>query len=46
MQLTEKHIIKNGTPYYNVLDSEAYKSKNLYNATLYAVRQSFFENGG
>ena len=26
-----------------MLDQEAYKSKNLYNATLYAVRQHFFK---
>ena len=30
---------------FNILDAEAFKSKNLYNATLFAVRQYFFENG-
>ena len=43
MRLTERHTIRKGHKYYEVLDQEAYKSKNLYNATLYAVRQHFFE---
>ena len=43
MRLTERHTIRKGHKYYDVLDSETYKSKNLYNATLYAVRQHFFE---
>jgi len=45
MRLTEQHKIRKGHKYYDVLDSETYKSKNLYNATLYAVRQYFFNNG-
>lgn len=45
MRLTERHTIRKGHKYYEVLDSEAYKSKNLYNAALYAVRQHFFDNG-
>lgn len=44
MKLTERHTIRRGHKYYEILDSEAYKSKNLYNATLYAVRQHFFEH--
>lgn len=44
MRLTERHTIRKGHKYYKVLDHEAYKSKNLYNATLYAVRQHFFEH--
>ena len=44
MKLTERHTIRKGHKYYEILDSEAYKSKNLYNATLYAVRQHFFEH--
>ena len=44
MRLTERHTIRKGHKYYEILDSEAYKSKNLYNATLYAVRQHFFEH--
>lgn len=43
MILVEQHIIKKGDCRYNAIDLAAYKSKNLYNATLYAVRQHFFE---
>lgn len=43
MILVEQHIIKKGDCRYNTIDMVAYKSKNLYNATLYAVRQHFFE---
>lgn len=46
MQRAEQHIIKKGDVRYGILDNEAFKSKNLYNATLYAVRQQFFKNGG
>jgi putative transposase len=44
MKLTEKHTIRRGDARYDILDQECYKSKNLYNATLYAIRQHFFEN--
>lgn len=44
MRLTERHTIRKGHKYYDILDRETYKSKNLYNATLYAVRQHFFEH--
>ena len=44
MTLVEQHTVKAGSEAYRLLDQEAYKSKNLYNATLYAVRQQFFEN--
>lgn len=43
MRLTEQHTIKRGDKRYKLLDIECYKSKNLYNATLYAIRQHFFE---
>ena len=43
MKLVEKHIIKCTDKRYNAIDEAAYKSKNLYNASLYAVRQHFFE---
>ena len=43
MILVEQHIIKKSDCRYNTIDLAAYKSKNLYNATLYAVRQHFFE---
>lgn len=45
MLLTERHTIHRGQDMFSILDAEAFKSKNLYNATLYAVRQHFFENG-
>ena len=45
MQLVEKHIITNNHKYFNTLDDLLYKSKNLYNATLYAIRQHFFNTG-
>lgn len=44
MKLTEKHTIRRGDVRYDILDQECYKSKNLYNASLYTVRQYFFEN--
>lgn len=43
MQLVEQHIIKRTSPDYKKVDAMAFKSKNLYNATLYAVRQHFFK---
>lgn len=42
MQLVEKHIINHNDARFTAIDDMAYKSKNLYNATLYAVRQHFF----
>ena len=43
MKLTEQHIIKqNDDPYKDLMDI-MHKSKNLYNATLYAIRQYFFK---
>ena len=45
MLLTERHTIRRGDSRFDLLDAEAFKSKNLYNATLYAVRQHFFETG-
>ena len=42
MQLVEQHIIKPTHKDYKILDELLYKSKNLYNATLYAVRQHYF----
>lgn len=42
MQLVEKHIIRMSDGRYNLIDDMAFRSKNLYNATLYAVRQHFF----
>lgn len=40
--LVEKHIIKPKHPKYPLLKHTCWLSKNLYNATLYAVRQQYF----
>ena len=44
MVLVEKHIIKHKHKYYNEADNLCWLSKNLYNSTLYSVRQYYFEN--
>ena len=41
--LCEKHIIKKGHMYYDRCDELCFLAKNLYNATLYEQRQSFFQ---
>lgn len=41
--LSEKHIIKKGHMYYDRCDELSFLAKNLYNATLYEQRQSFFQ---
>lgn len=43
MQLVERHIITSTNKYYKELDEATFKSKNLYNSTLYAIRQHFFQ---
>lgn len=45
MQLSERIQVKRGTLLYEELDRACALSKNLYNATLYAVRQHFFKTG-
>lgn len=42
MQLVERHIIKKTTNGFKELDHLCFLSKNLYNASLYAIRQHFF----
>ena len=44
MQLVEQHLIKPNNPFYKECDSLCFKSKNLYNASLYKVRQEFIHN--
>ena len=44
MWLVEQHIIKPNNQYYKELKNLCRLSKNLYNATLYEIRQYFFEN--
>lgn len=42
--LTERHLFRENDPEYKELDELTFKSKNLYNAALYAMRQFFFQN--
>ena len=44
MVLVEKHIIKPKHQYYDEIDHLCWLSKNLYNATLYSIRQYYFAN--
>ena len=44
MLLVEKHIIKPNHQYYDELVHLCLLSKNLYNSTLYTVRQYYFEH--
>ena len=45
MQLVEQHVINRNDPRYDVIDAAAFKSKNLYNAALYEIRQAFIHEG-
>jgi putative transposase len=45
MQLVEQHVISKRDPRYAIIDEAAFKSKNLYNAALYLVRQSYIHEG-
>jgi putative transposase len=45
MQLTEQHIIGKNDPRYALIDEGAFKSKNLYNAGNYEIRQSYIPTG-
>ncbi len=45
MHLTEQHVINRSDPRFAVIDAAAFKSKNLYNAALYEMRQAFFQDG-
>jgi putative transposase len=39
MQLVEQHVIESSDPRFVLIDEAAFKSKNLYNAALYLIRQ-------
>ena len=41
--LVEKQIIKSSSPLYKELDNLCFLSKNLYNVTLYTIRQHYFD---
>jgi putative transposase len=45
VRLVEQHIIDRKDPHYSVIDEAAFKSKNLYNAALYEMRQALFNEG-
>jgi len=45
LKLVEQHIIKKGYCYYEECDDICFRTKNLYNYSLYILRQFFFENG-
>src|SRR5260221_26277 len=45
VQLVEQHCIRKSDPRYSVIDEAAFKSKNLYNAALYEMRQAFIHQG-
>ena len=44
MQLVEKHIVKESNKLFKVFDELCFKSKNLYNSTLYYIRQEYIKN--
>ena len=43
MRKVERHWIKENHELYSICDELTFKAKNLYNAGLYQIRQSFFE---
>lgn len=43
MRQVERHLIKPSSNLYSICDDLTFKSKNLYNAGLYQIRQSIFE---
>ena len=43
MRHVERHWIKENHELYSICDELTFKAKNLYNAGLYQIRQSFFE---
>jgi putative transposase len=45
VQLVEQHCISKNDPRYAIIDAAAFKSKNLYNAALYEMRQAFIHEG-
>ena len=45
MQLVEQHCIRKSDSRYSVIDEAAFKSKNVYNAALYEMRQAFIHHG-
>ncbi len=46
MQLAQRHIIKSTNDSFAEIDELAFKSKNLYNAANYVIRQNFVYGWG
>jgi hypothetical protein len=44
MQLVEKHIIKKNHSFYNECDLLCFKSKNIYNLSLYKIKETIQDN--
>lgn len=44
MTLAERHVINKNNPLFQKLDELCFRSKNLYNATLYRIRQEYFQS--
>ena len=44
MRLVQKHIIAQNNEYYKDLKEMMHRSKNLYNAALFNVRQYYFKS--
>lgn len=44
MQLVEQHIIRSNHPSYKECDDLAWRTKNLYNASLYVLRQAYIKD--
>lgn len=45
IQLVEQHIITRSDPRWQAIDAAAFVSKNIYNAALYKIRQSYILEG-
>jgi putative transposase len=45
MQLVEQHVIDRNDPRFAFVDEAAFKSKNLYNAGNYEIRQTYIQEG-
>jgi putative transposase len=45
IQLVEQHVIESSDPRFVLIDEAAFKSKNLYNAALYLIRQILIFQG-
>ena len=44
MKLIERHTIKKSNPLYNDIDRLCFLSKNVFNSTLYIIKQAFINN--